>query len=147
MGRSRNYLSSEPMAGSWGYVYLDGDEVIEHIGFTARTTISYGDIRQPGKLAVGKKMLDTSGTGTLKMNTIDHRVQRKIAAHVAAGKTPMFYITGVQDDPDSKETLGYGFKNCTFENIDWLNLEPATVSTQELSFSFEEVVNLTGGQI
>ena len=147
MGATRSYEPEKVMNGTFGYVYFEGDEVIEIESFKAETSVSYGDIKQPGDLYIGKKMLELAGTGEFTINVIDHRVLRKVAERVNQGKTPKFYITAIMDDPDSDEVPAYGFKNCTIENLPWMDIQPANVTKQSYTFAFTQAVNINKSEV
>ena len=70
MGQTKNIDPKNVINGTFGYLYIDGEEIAELTTVKAQDDIGYEDIDQPGHLRSGKKMISVSGTGEFGINKI-----------------------------------------------------------------------------
>lgn len=136
MGQTKNINPQNVINGTFGYMYIDGDEVAELIGVKAQDDISYEDVDQPGHLRSGKKMTGVAGTGEFTINKITNAYNEKWAASIDAGKQPEVTITTVEADPNALESATWQFYNCTIENIPYINAAAKTLTQDTYTFAF-----------
>ena len=136
MGQTKNINPQNVINGTFGYMYIDGDEVAELIGVKAQDDISYEDVDQPGHLRSGKKMNGVSGTGEFTINKITNTYNEKWAASIDEGKQPEVTITTVEADPNALESATWQFYNCTIENIPYINASAKTLTQDTYKFAF-----------
>ena len=66
------------ISGTWGEVWLDSDKVSECYGLQAKGSFNKSDVAMCGQMAVDKKVVSTSNTGSLRMHKINSRMAKKI---------------------------------------------------------------------
>lgn len=136
MGQTKNIDPKNVINGTFGYMYIDGEEVAELISVSAQDEITYEDVDQPGHLRSGKKMTGVSGTGEFGINKITNSYNEQWAAKIDAGQQPEVTITTVEADPNAQESATWQFYNCTIENIPYINAAAKTLTQDTYTFAF-----------
>ena len=138
MGQSATYSPERAMNGTFGYVYIDGEEVIELDKVTIKDTISYESINQPGELRAGQKMMGLEGSGEFTINRINHKLMKRFAASIDSGKQPTITITTIIADPNASEAQTMAFYDCTIEELPYIAFEPKSIVKDSFPFHYRE---------
>lgn len=136
MGQTKSFKSEAAMNGTFGYMYIDGVEVAELEAISAKDTINYEDIHQPGHLRAGRKMMSVEGSGEFTITRIKHDYHRQWAASVDAGQQPSVSITSVIADPNAEESVTIQYLDCTIEEIPYITAEANTIMKDTFPFHF-----------
>ncbi|NBI31040.1 phage tail tube protein, partial [Chengkuizengella marina] len=73
------------IVGTYGKVWVDGELWAEVISFEAKVTVTYEDVNFAGYGSTFKKATGWTGEGSMTINKIYSRVQRKMADNVKKG--------------------------------------------------------------
>ena len=138
MGLSSNYNPEKVMNGTYGYAYFNGEELLELESFKIKDAISYEDIKQPGQLRAGQKMVSIEGSGEITIYRLNHRILKKYAAAIDEGKQPTVDITTTIADPNSEESQTMTFYDCTIEELNYVATEPGTIIKDSFPFHYRE---------
>lgn len=138
MGLTGNAKPSHTWNGTFGYVFVNGIEVLLLNGVEIKDEIDYEDVSQPGRLRDGKKMVKLGGTGEFSVKVANKNLVRQLAADIDAGLQPEVEIQATQDDPASPDAVYMAFEECTIESLDYIIANPHEVSSETFPFSFQD---------
>ncbi len=123
--------------GTYTEIWLDGEYVADAYGVQAKVSINKNSINQCGRLATGKKMVSTEGTGSLRCyKTSSRQIQR--LASIKNGHMPVFTLITKTADPDSYGTERIMLTGVIFDDITLSDYEAATEAKVEMPFTFDE---------
>ena len=129
--------ASRIINGTFTEVWCDGEYIADAYGVQAKVSINKSSINQCGRLATGKKMVSTEGTGSLRIyKTNSKNIQRM--AIVKNGKMPVFTLITKVADPDSMGAERIMLTGVTFDDITLADYEAATESKLEMPFTFDD---------
>lgn len=138
MGQTGNIDAKNVFNGTFGYMYIDGEEVLSLVSLTATDEITYEDVDQPGQLRSGKKMTAINGTGQFVLNKITNDYNKKWAQAIDEGRQPEVTITSVEADPNATESNTMAFYGCTIGSIPYVNSAAKTLTQDTYEFSFQD---------
>ena len=90
-------------SGTWGTLWLDGEQVAECYGFQLKAAKDKEDVPRCRTLVKGKKLTGVSLTGTVKLYNATSRLLRMEGAAMAAGQDLRHTIISNLDDPDNPQ--------------------------------------------
>ncbi len=108
--------------GTFGTMYLDGEEVSEVTGLKATIGLNFQNVAICGVLDGGDKLTGTTKNGNITMHKVNSRMAKKIADNIKNGIVPDFTIVSKLEDPDSlgaERIALYGVKFTEHTLIDW----------------------------
>lgn len=136
MGKTGNIRAAETWNGTFGYVYVDGVEMLLLNGLEIKDEIEYEAISQPGQLRDGQKMVKVGGSGEINVKVANKDLVRKLAGMLDNGLQPEVAIQATQDDPASADAVYMSFEGCTIEGLDYIIANPHEVSGETFPFKF-----------
>lgn len=138
MGQTGTMDAKNVFNGTFGFMYIDGEEVLSLVSLTATDEITYEDVDQPGQLRSGKKMTAVNGTGQFVINKITNDYNKKWAQAIDEGRQPEVTITSVEADPNALESNTMAFYGCTIGSIPYVNSAAKTLTQDTYEFSFQD---------
>lgn len=126
------------MSGTWGELWMDGDLVAECYGFQAKVSLEKETIYMCGNNWAGHKVMNISGTGSVRLQKVSSFMAKRIAADIRQGKDPRFVIISKLADPDAFGAERVAVKNVSFDDLtlaDWESHVPGKV---ECPFTFRD---------
>lgn len=124
------------ISGTWGEVWLDDDKVSECYGLQAKVSFNKTDVAICGQMAVDKKVVSTSNTGSLRMHKVNSRMARKIGKDISNGKDVRFTVISKLSDPDAYGAERVVLKNVSFDDLTLADWEANNLGTIEAPFTF-----------
>lgn len=130
--------------GSFGKVWLEGELVREATACKLSVKLNFMDVPMCGDLAKHQKVSGLDGTGSITMTKINSRMALKLSDMIREGKTPVFTIISLLDDPDAYGAERVVAKNCQFSELslaDWTSKKVGEI-TQPFTFTDWEFLDL-----
>ena len=126
------------ISGTWGQVWLDGEQVGECYGLQAKSSFNKQDIAICGQMATDSKVTSVKNTGSLRMHKVNSRMAIAVGEAVRAGRDVRFTIISKLADPDSYGAERVALKNVSFDDLTLADWEAETPGTVEAPFTFTD---------
>ena len=106
-----------PLVGTWGKVWLDGEEVAK---FSSRTKVSH------------------QGTGTATIQEVYSTCASILQKYLAKGEEPHFVIETNLKDPGAAngQQEGYTINEVSFDEVPFLAMTKGEIIEKDLNFAF-----------
>ena len=124
-------------SGTWGTVWLDGEQAAECYGFQLKAAKDKEDVPRCRTLVKGKKLTGVSLTGTVKLYNATSRLLRREGAAIAAGRDLRHTIISNLDDPDNPQNQRIVAKGVIFDDLTLADWEAAKLGQIEAPFTAE----------
>lgn len=126
------------ISGTWGEVWLNGEQVGECYGLQAKVKFNKEKVPLCGAMAVDTKIVSTEGTGSIRMHKVFSRMATAVGDSVAAGTDPRFIIVSKLRDPDSYGAERVAIKNVSFDDETVADWESGKLGSVESPFTFTD---------
>lgn len=129
------YLEADKrINGSFGFVSVDGDQILEGSGVEITVDIEYTDVWTG--LDKDAKMTGRSGTGKIKCKKAYSRAAEYFAS-VKSGKAPIASLLAWVSDPDlGGKTERVSISKIKFTSLPIMSFEHGSLNDMELPFRF-----------
>ena len=107
--------AAEVRSGTWGELWLDGEQVAECYGCQIKVNKTKDDVTRCRTLVAGKKMTAVSITGTIRIYNATSRLIKLEAEALKQGKDLRHTIISNLDDPDNADNQRIAVKGVSFE--------------------------------
>lgn len=124
------------ISGTWGEVWLDGEQVGECYGLQAKHSFNKEKIPLCGQMATDSKVTSMEGTGSLKMHKVNSRMGMLIGDQIAKGHDPRFTVISKLADPDAYGAERVALYNVSFDDETIADWEAGQVGKVEAPFTF-----------
>ena len=124
--------------GTWGQVWLDGEEIAEIKAFQAKDEYGKEEVSQCGKMSKGYKITSVSGKGSMSFHKVNSRMAKKIGKQVREGKTPTFTFISKLADPDAYGHERIAYTGVVFDDLTLADFEVAVLGSVETPFTYED---------
>lgn len=124
--------------GSFGAVWLDGEELGSVKSFEAKVNLEYEDVDIMGELGKHKRYMGFTGEGTMTLYKIDTTVGKLIAEGIRNGKMPDFKIVAKLDDPTAYGAERVELTGVTINELMALKFENKALREEEVPFNFSD---------
>lgn len=129
------FAENEVISGTYGFCYdEDGNEVQGTKSFEAIIEFDKEEVKQAGKFIKGHKVMAASGSGTLVIQKLDSRLQRKVAAN-PFGK---YNYIGKLADPTARGEEAVMYKGVSFDSVELTKYELGELVEAEFPFTFDD---------
>ena len=126
------------MNGTWGQVWLDGEEIGELVSFQTKDDYNKEDIKMAGKMSSGKKIIGVEGKGSMKFVKVNSRMIKKLGKLPRQGITPSFTVIAKIDDPDGLGSERAVFKGVVFDDLTLFDFEVESTGSTEHPFTYDD---------
>ena len=126
------------ISGTYGSVWLDGDEMFEIKSFQAKDEYQKEEVKVAGKMATGTKYMGYSGKGSLALHKVNSRMIKAIGQQIKEGKEPRFTIIGKLADPDAEGVERIAINNVSFDDLTLFDFEVGALGQTECPFTFTD---------
>lgn len=124
--------------GSFGAVWIDGEELASVKSFEAKVNLEYEDVDIMGELGKHKRYMGFTGEGTMTLHKIDTTVGKLIAEGIRNGKMPDFRIVAKLDDPTAYGAERVELTGVTINELMALKFENKALREEEVPFNFSD---------
>lgn len=124
-------------SGTWGALWMDGEQVAECYGFQLKINKNKEDVPRCRTLVSGKKLTGVSLTGSVKLYNATSRLLEAEGRAMAAGEDIRHTIISNLDDPDNPRNQRIAVKGVIFDDLTLADWEAAKLGTIEAPFSAE----------
>lgn len=124
------------ISGTFGSIWLDGDEVGECYGVQAKFSFNKEKIALCGQMATDSKITSMEGTGSLRMHKVNSRMSALIGEKVSQGHDPRFTLIIKLADPDAFGAERVALYNVSFDDETIADWEAGNVGKIEAPFTF-----------
>ena len=125
-------------SGTWGSLWIDGEQVAECYGCQAKLNKTKEDVARCRTLVAGKKMTGLSGTGSVRIYNATSRLITAESAALKSGKDLRHTIITNLDDPDNPSNQRIALKEVSFDDLTLADWEAAKLGTIEAPFTFDD---------
>ena len=114
--------AAEVRSGTWGELWLDGEQVAECYGCQIKVNKTKEDVQRCRTLVAGKKMTGVAVTGTIRIYNATSRLIKLEAEAIQQGKDLRHTIISNLDDPDNPDNQRISVSGVSFDDLtlaDW----------------------------
>ena len=132
--------AAEVRSGTWGELWLDGEQVAECYGCQIKVNKTKDDVTRCRTLVAGKKMTAVSITGTIRIYNATSRLIKLEAEALKQGKDLRHTIISNLDDPDNADNQRIAVKGVSFDDLtlaDWQAAQLGQIG-KHLPFAFAQ---------
>lgn len=126
------------ISGTWGTVWLNGEQVAECYGLQLKLSYNKEDINLCGQMVTDKKVTSVSGTGSMKLHKVSSRMGLLLGEKLRDGVDVRFTIVAKLADPDAYGAERVAVKNVSFDDLTLMDWEAKSVGKTECPFSFTQ---------
>ena len=126
------------IAGTWGQVWLDGEQVAECYGAQAKVSADKEKVAMCGRLMDAHKVMGLSGTGSLKLHKVSSRMGQLLSQAMKDGSDPRCTVISKLDDPDAYGAERVALYNVSFDDLTLMDWEAKQLGKVECPFTFED---------
>lgn len=126
------------ISGTYGTVWLDGNEMFEIKSFQAKDEYQKEEVLGVGKMHKSYKITSVDGKGSVSIHKVTSQQIRNIGRQVREGKTPTFTIIAKLADPDAWGSERIAFKNVVFDDLTLFDFEVGQLGSVEMPFTYED---------
>ena len=124
--------------GSYGQVWIDGEEIAEVISMKATLTAQKSAVKRSRHLVDGYKTTGYEAKGSVKVHKVNSFFIRKLAPAIKEGKQVRFTLISKLDDPDALGAERIALYNVMFDAVDLVNWELGKLGEEDQNFTFED---------
>lgn len=129
--------STRVRSGTWGSLWLNGEQVSECYGCQIKVNKTKEDVARCRTLVAGKKLIGVSVTGTVRLYNATSRLIELEGAAISAGTDLRHTIISNLDDPDNPDNQRIAVKGVSFDDLTLADWEAAKLGTIEAPFTAE----------
>lgn len=122
--------------GTYGELWLDGDEMGETSGLSAKIKFNTQEVTQCKRFMTGEKVTGGKGDGTLKMHKVTSRMAVKLAEYIKKGQFPSMTIISNLKDPDAYGAERVKLTGVLFNELTLADWEAGKVGEESYPFTF-----------
>lgn len=125
-----------PLVGTWGRVWLDGEEIAKVSSIEATIQNNFEDYYEGADLKRVK--VSHQGTGTLTIKEVTSTCAGLLQKYITKGEEPHFVIETNLKDPGAlnSQQEGYTINEVSFDEVPFLNFTKGEIIEKELPFAF-----------
>lgn len=124
------------ISGTWGQVWLDGEQVGECYGLQAKSTFNKEEVALCGQMEVDTKVTSIKNTGSLRLHKVSTRMALAIGEAIRNGRDVRFTIVSKLADPDAYGAERVTLKNVSFDDLTLADWEAKQNGKVECPFTF-----------
>lgn len=122
--------------GTWGTLYLEGEEVFEITSFSAKVEHNKEDIQMARNMMIDTKITSMKGTGSMTIKKMTSRMLRVIGDNVRNGIDNRFTLISEIDDPDTIGAERVIITGVSFDDMTLAEWSVGEVGSNEYPFTF-----------
>lgn len=130
--------AAEVRSGTWGQLWLDGEQVSECFGCQIKVNKTKEDVSRCRTLVAGKKMTGVAITGTVRIYNATSRLIKLEAEALKQGKDLRHTIISNLDDPDNTSNQRIAVKGVSFDDLTLADWQAAQLGQIEAPFTAED---------
>ena len=130
--------AAEVRSGTWGQLWLDGEQVSECFGCQIKVNKTKEDVSRCRTLIAGKKMTGVAITGTGRLYNATSRLIKLEAEALKQGKDLRHTIISNLDDPDNSSNQRIAVKGVSFDDLTLADWQAAQLGQIEAPFTAED---------
>ena len=129
---------AEVRSGTFGELWLDGEQVSECFGCQIKVNKTKEDVSRCRTLIAGKKMTGVAITGTVRIYNATSRLIKLEAEALKQGKDLRHTIISNLDDPDNSSNQRIAVKGVSFDDLTLADWQAAQLGQIEAPFTAED---------
>ena len=129
--------SAQVRSGTWGSLWLDGEQVAECYGFQCKVNKTKEDVSRCRTLVQGKKVTAVAITGSVRIYNATSRLIQLEGEALAEGRDLRHVIISNLDDPDNPSNQRISVKGVSFDDLTLADWEAAKLGQIEAPFTAE----------
>lgn len=125
-----------PLVGTWGKVWLDGEDVAKFSSITASVQNNYAEYYEG--LDLKRTKVSHQGTGTATIQEVYSTCASILQKYLAKGEEPHFVIETNLKDPGAAngQQEGYTINEVSFDEVPFLAMTKGEIIEKDLNFAF-----------
>lgn len=133
----KNMEAAQAMYGTKGALWIDGEEVAEVTGVSAKIELEKTEVKMAGHMQKGYKVTGYAGKGSFTLNKVSSYFIKKFAPAIAQGKQVLFTLVSALEDPDAIGAERVALYNCQVDSVDLINWKVGEIGEESYDFTFE----------
>ncbi len=134
----KNMESKRVIYGTYGQMWIDGDEVAEVEELKATLSADKVEVKMVGHMNKGYKVTGYTGKGSFKVHKVSSYFIKKLAPSIKQGKQVTCTIVSKLQDPDAVGTERVVLKNVLIDSVDLVNWSVGKIGEESYDFTFED---------
>ena len=130
--------AAEVRSGTWGSLWLDGEQAAEAYGCQIKVNKTKEDVTRCRTLINGKKMTAVAITGTVRLYNATSRLIKLEAEALKQGKDLRHTLISNLDDPDNPNNQRIAVKGVSFDDLTLADWQAAQLGSIEAPFTAED---------
>ena len=129
--------SAQVRSGTWGSLWMDGEQVAECYGFQCKVNKTKEDVPRCRTLVQGKKVTAVAITGSVRIYNATSRLIQLEGEALTEGRDLRHVIISNLDDPDNPSNQRISVKGVSFDDLTLADWEAAKLGQIEAPFTEE----------
>lgn len=129
--------ASRVRSGTWGTLWLDGEQVAECYGCQIKVNKNKEDVQRCRTLISGKKMTGVSITGSVRIYNATSRLIQAEGAALSKGQDLRHTLISLLDDPDNPNPQRIAVEGLSFDDLTLADWQAAQLGQIEAPFTAE----------
>lgn len=134
----RNFDPKRAIDGTWGEMYLEGEQVRETTALSLKVQMNFQDVPMCGTWAKQKKSAGWEGSGSVTMTKTNSRMAILLADEIKEGRMPEFTIISALKDKDAFGHERVVVKGVQFSELTLADWASNKVGEVTLPFTFTD---------
>lgn len=134
----KRFDKNKILRGTYGAVWINGDEFANVKSFEAKITLEYEDVDIVGHLGKHKRYMGFSGEGTMTLHKFDSSIIKLLEKAITNGDTPEIKIIAKLDDPSAYGSERVELSGVTINEIMALKFANKELREEEVPFAFSD---------
>lgn len=134
----KNMESKRVIYGTYGQMWIDGDEVAEVEELKATLSADKVEVKMVGHMNKGYKVTGYTGKGSFKVHKVSSYFIKKLAPSIKQGKQVTCTIVSKLQDPDAVGTERVVLKNVLIDSVNLVNWSVGKIGEESYDFTFED---------
>ena len=132
------FNDSMAINGTYGEVWVDGDQMSEAKSARLEINPQYTAIKQCRNLVDGQKLTGIECEGEIGLYHVDSNIVKKVALQLKKGIVPDITIISKIDDPNALGAERVAAYHCKFNKITLADWERGNIGERSYSFTFSD---------
>ncbi len=125
-------------SGTWGSLWLDGEQVAECKGCQAKVSKTKEDVARCRAMMQDSKVVSVKGTGSIRIYNATSRLIELESEAMRSGKDTRHTIISNLDDPDNPNNQRIALMGVSFDDLTLADWEAAKLGEIEAPFTFND---------
>lgn len=134
----KNFTGKKVINGTYGEMWLDGEYYANCVKLNAKIGVKKTAIPMAGQLSDDFKVTGIELKGSIKLQKVTSRLNKRIAKALKNGEVPEFTIISKLADPTAYGTERVALYGVQFDDVTLVDWERKKMGEETLNFTFTD---------